>query len=77
MVPLAMEEDVRLGPLQEGRQGAEAVRVAANEVLPPAKRGGAASNLGRGEGDLGLAVACPSRIHLWDLPMMSLMCCKY
>ncbi len=69
-----MEEDVRLGPLQEGQQGAEAVRVAANEVLPLAKRGGAASNLGRGEG---LAVACPSRVHLWDLPMMSLMWCKY
>ena len=77
MVPLAMEEDVRLGPLQEGRQGAEAVRVAANEVVPLAKRGGAASNHGRGEGDLGLAVACPSRVHLWDLPLMSLMWCKY
>ena len=42
MVPLAMEENARLGPLQVGQLGAEAVRIAANEVVPPAKRGGAA-----------------------------------
>jgi len=46
---------------QVGRLGAEAVILAADEIAPPAKRGGAASDLDRGEGDMGLAVACPCR----------------
>ena len=77
MVPLAMEENVRLGPLQVDQLGAEAIRVVANEVAPLAKPSGAADDLIRAEKERRLAVACPRGVHLCNLPLMSLMWHRY